>query len=272
MKLAGFSTIVYNYFRGDKMKLLLTNDDGISAKGLFVLARELEKDNEVIVVAPDDQRSACGHSITLTRALLVKQTKVQGLKSKCYSVDGTPADCVRIAVDKLVSGKIDMVISGINRGLNMGTDILYSGTVSAAIEASFCKIPSLAVSLEETDELEDYCVAANYAKDIIKIAKEKYLKQDIVLNVNVPNIPKEKILGIKVCKIGNGSYDNYFTPEFSDEKELSFEVQGDINSYYGENTDKSFIKDGYVTITPLHYDLTNYKILSEVNDIFGVEK
>ncbi|MBC8062664.1 MAG: 5'/3'-nucleotidase SurE [Clostridiaceae bacterium] len=253
------------------MKLLLTNDDGVSAKGLFALAKELEKENEVTVVAPDDERSACGHSITLTRALLVKEIKVQGLRSKCYSVDGTPADCVRIAVDKIVSGKIDMVISGINRGLNIGTDILYSGTVSAAIEAAFCKIPSMAVSMEETDKLEDYNVAATYAKDILKLAKEKYLKEDIVLNVNVPNIPKEKILGIKVCKIGNRSYDNYFTPEFSDEKELSFEVQGNLNSSFEENTDKNFVKEGYVTITPLHYDLTNYKILKEVNDIFGVE-
>ena len=101
--------------------------------------------------------------------------------------------------------------------------------------------------------------------------KEKYLKEDIVLNINVPNIPKEKILGIKVCKIGNRSYDNYFTPEFSNEKELSFEVQGNRNSSFEENTDKNFIKNGYVTITPLHYDLTNYKILSEVNDIFGAE-
>lgn len=252
------------------MKLLLTNDDGISAKGLFALAKELEKDNEVIIVAPDDQRSACGHSITLTRALLVKEMKIEGLNSKCYSVDGTPADCVRIAVDKLICGGIDMVISGINRGLNIGTDILYSGTVSAAIEASFCKIPSLAVSLEETDNLQDYYVAATYANDILKLAKEKYLKKDIVLNVNVPNIPKEKILGIKVCKIGNRSYDNYFTPEFSNEKELSFEVQGNLNSSFEDNTDKNFIKNGYVTITPLHYDLTNYKIIKEVNDIFGV--
>jgi len=253
------------------MKLLLTNDDGISAMGLFTLAKELEKDYEVIVIAPDDERSACGHSITLTRALLVKEVKVKGLNCKCYSVNGTPADCVRIAVDKIATGKIDMVISGINKGLNIGTDILYSGTVSAAIEAAFCKIPSLAVSLEETKSTMDYYVAANYAKDILKLAKNKYLKKDVVLNVNVPNLPKEKILGIKVCKIGSRSYDNYFTPEFSDEKELSFEVQGNLNIVYEENTDKNFIKSGYVTITPLHYDLTNYKILKEVNDIFGVE-
>lgn len=253
------------------MRLLLTNDDGISAKGLFALAKELERDNEVIVVAPNDERSACGHSITLNRALLVKRVNVKGLKSKCYSVDGTPADCVRLAVDKLISGKIDMVISGINRGLNIGTDILYSGTVSAAIEAAFCKIPSLAISLEETDKPEDYYVAATYANYILKLAKEKYLKEDVVLNVNVPNIAKEKILGIKVCKIGNRSYDNYFTPEFSNEEELSFEVQGNLNSSFEENTDKNFIKNGYVTITPLHYDLTNYKILREVNDIFGVD-
>ncbi len=130
------------------MRLLLTNDDGINAKGIYALAKELEKNHEVIIVAPDNERSACGHSITLTRPLIVKEIKLEGLKSKAFSVDGTPADCVKIAINKLIDSKIDMVVSGINKGLNLGTDVLYSGTVSAAIEASIYKIPAMAISME----------------------------------------------------------------------------------------------------------------------------
>src|SRR5674536_256951 len=101
-----------------KMRLLLTNDDGVNAKGIYALAKELEKNHEVIIIAPDKERSACGHSITLTRPLIVRETKLIGLKSKAFSVDGTPADCVKIAINKLTDGKIDMVVSGINRGFN----------------------------------------------------------------------------------------------------------------------------------------------------------
>ncbi len=203
------------------------------------------------------------------QATFSKKVELTGLKSKAFSVDGTPADCVRVAVDKLIKGKVDMVISGINCGYNIGTDVIYSGTVSAAIEAAIYKIPSMAVSLEYTEKLEDYSTAAEYAGKIINIAKEKYLKDDIVLNVNVPLLPKEEIIGIKVCKMGNRIYDNYFTPEFCDEKELSFEIQGSYNKFLEENTDKYFVKNGYVTITPLHYDLTNYKILREVSQVFS---
>src|SRR5665647_1089265 len=145
---------------GIKMRLLLTNDDGINAKGIYALAKEIEKNHEVIIVAPDKERSACGHSITLTRPLIVRETKLIGLKSKAFSVDGTPADCVKIAINKLIdskiNGKIDMVVSGINKGLNLGTDVLYSGTVSAAIEATIYKIPAMTVSMAVKGNIENY--------------------------------------------------------------------------------------------------------------------
>lgn len=251
------------------MRLLLTNDDGISAKGIFSLAKALEQEHEVIVVAPDNQRSACGHSITLNRPLLVKKVKLEGLKSVCYSVDGTPADCVRIAVDKLLKQGVDMVVSGINRGLNIGTDVLYSGTVSATLEAAFYNIPALAVSTDVTDKLKDYELTAEYARKTINIAKDKYLKPGVVLNLNVPQIAKDKIKGIKICKIGKGAYENYFKPEFSEEEEISFEVLDKLVVASKDDTDKYYISEGYVTITPLQYDLTNYKLMKEVEEIFG---
>ena len=190
------------------MRLLLTNDDGINAKGIYALAKELEKNHEVIIVAPDNERSACGHSITLTRPLIVRETKLEGLKSKAFSVDGTPADCVKIAINKLIDGKIDMVVSGINKGLNLGTDVLYSGTVSAAIEASIYKIPSMAVSMEIKKNIENYEMAAKYAGEILLKAKENDIRNDIVLNVNIPLLNENEIKGIKVCKIGSRLYNN----------------------------------------------------------------
>lgn len=251
------------------MKLLLTNDDGINAKGLYALAKELEKNHEIIVVAPDNQRSACGHSITLTRELLLKEVKLENIKGKCYSLDGTPADCVRLAVDRLVEGKIDMVVSGINNGLNTGIDVLYSGTVSAAIEASICKVPSIAFSTEFTDKLEDYENVAKYALKTLNLVEKNYLRDDIVLNVNIPLLEEEKIKGIKVCKIGDKTYENYFTPDYADEAELSFQVQGNENGNLMVESDQYYVKKGFVSITPLHYDLTNYKIIEEVRKSLG---
>ena len=251
------------------MKLLLTNDDGINAKGLYALAKELEKEHDITVVAPDNQRSACGHSITLTRELLLKEVKLKKIKGKCYSLDGTPADCVRLAIDRLVGGKVDMVISGINNGLNAGIDVLYSGTVSAAIEASICKVPSMAFSTEFTDKLSDYEQVAKYALKTLNLAAKNYLKDDIVLNVNIPLLGKEKIKGIKVCEIGDKTFENYFTPDYLDETEQSFQVKGNESENLKPGSDQYFVKAGYISITPLHYDLTNYKIIEEVRNSLG---
>lgn len=251
------------------MKLLLTNDDGINAKGIYALAKELEKEHEVVIVAPDNQRSACGHSITITDPLFVKELKIDGIKSKAYSVSGTPADCVRIGIDKLVDGKIDMVLSGINNGFNLGTDVIYSGTVSAAIESSIYKIPSIAVSTEINDDIEKYSVAAKYASEILKIVKDSYTKDDVVINVNVPLIPKENIKGIKVCNIGSKTYDFYFMEDTDENNDKRFYLKGALKESEEENTDVYYIKRGYVTVTPLHYDLTNFKILDEVDKVFN---
>ena len=150
------------------MKILLTNDDGIMAEGIYTLAKELEKDHEVIIVAPEIQRSAQSHAITLFQPLVVKEVELEGLKSKAYSISGTPADCVRTGLEVLADGPVDMVFSGTNIGLNSGMDILYSGTVSAAIEANIYKIPSIAVSAELVDGNARFDIAAKYAKKILE--------------------------------------------------------------------------------------------------------
>lgn len=250
------------------MRLLLTNDDGINAKGIYALAKELEKNHEVIIVAPDNERSACGHSITLSRPLIVKEVELEGLESKAFSVDGTPADCVKIAINKLIDGKIDMVVSGINRGLNLGTDVLYSGTVSAAIEASIYKIPSMAVSMQINKNVENYEMASKYAGEILLTAIKNNIRNDIVLNVNVPLLKENEIKGIKVCKIGSRLYNNCYTGTSGENNEIQYEIKGELKDIHEEDSDTLYFKEGYVTVTPLHYDLTNFKILKDVSEWF----
>ena len=250
------------------MRLLLTNDDGINAKGIYALAKELEKNHEVIIVAPDKERSACGHSITLTRPLIVKETKLKGLKAKAFSVDGTPADCVKIAINKLTDAKIDMVVSGINRGFNLGTDVLYSGTVSAAIEATIYKIPAMAVSVEFDDNTENYDIAAKYAGVILLKAIQNKIKNDIVLNVNIPMLAENEIKGIKVCKIGSRLYNNKYVESIGENNETQYQIKGTAKDIHEEDSDTIYFKDGYVTVTPLHYDLTNFEILNDVGKWF----
>jgi 5'-nucleotidase len=249
------------------MKILLVNDDGIHGEGLHILAKEIEKENEVIIVAPDDQRSACGHSITLGRPLTVKETKIDGVKSKAYSVQGTPADCVRIGVLNLCPNEgIDIIMSGINRGVNLGRDTLYSGTVSAAIEAAINKIPSIAVSAHLNGEEINYETAAKYAKKVLKLAKENYIGTNVVLNLNVPSIEENKIKGIKVCKSGGRLYEDRYKEISRNGDEVTYITNGIINECYDEGTDVHFLRDGYVTLTPLQYDLTDYNKLKELKN------
>lgn len=250
------------------MRILLTNDDGINAEGIQVLARHLEKDNEVIIAAPSEQRSASSHSITVRTGIFVKEEKIDGIKSRAYSIGGTPADCVRLAVDRLVGGKVDLVMSGINQGYNVGIDVVYSGTVSAAIEAAICKIPSIAVSLGVVDEECDYNIPADFAEKILNTARDKYLKDDVVLNLNVPNLKREELKGIKVCKTGFKMYDDTYMEKHDDDNKIRYYQQGKLTGYDVEETDLYYIKRGYATLTPLHYDLTNYQILNEVKKIF----
>ena len=250
------------------MKLLLTNDDGIFAKGLHTLAKELEKDHEVVIVAPESEKSATGHAITISNPLLVKKVELPGIKSKAYSVSGTPADCVRVALDKLVEDKVDMVLSGINMGLNLGMDVLYSGTVSAAIEANIYNIPSIAVSAEYKDGKACYEIGAKYAKDVLEKSKENSIRNNIVLNVNTPCLDKEEVKGIQVCKIGEVIYDYYFVENDNGNGDLTLKIKGREDKQFKEGTDRHFLKEGYVTVTPLHYDLTNFQLMKEVKGWF----
>ena len=246
------------------MRLLIVNDDGIQAEGIYSLAKELEKDYELTIVAPDEEKSAGSHAITIKKDLIVKKVKLEGIKSKAYSVSGTPADCVRVALDKLIDEPVDMVLSGINMGLNVGMDVLYSGTVSAAIEANLYKIPSMALSAEWVDGKINYEVAAKYGRYILEKTKDDFVKNNIVLSINTPFLEEENIKGIKVCKIGGVIYDYYFMENDRVKGESTLRLKGRKNGELEKDTDRFYLSQGYVTVTPLHYDLTNFNLLQKV--------
>lgn len=246
------------------MRILLTNDDGVMAEGIQVLAKKLQKNHEVIIVAPDMERSAQSHSITLFKPLVVKKLKLEGITGKVYSVAGTPADCVRAGMEALVKEPIDLVCSGINIGLNSGMDILYSGTVSAAIEASIYNVPSIALSAEYVDEEVNFNIAAKYGVEIVEKVIPEIMGTNIVLNINVP-YREHEVEGIKICKVGDAIYDYYLVGENGD-GERYIQTNGRRKTKFTKNTDRYFLRKGYVTVTPLHYDLTNFETLEKVRD------
>lgn len=249
------------------MRVLITNDDGINARGIITLAKEIAKKHDVIVVAPREQKSASSHSISIHNPIKIREEKIdEGFKA--YSLVGTPADCTQAGVS-LLAEDIDLVISGINRGLNCGTDILYSGTVSAAVEGAIYNIPSIAISMEVDWEREDedYTKAAKWASKVVDIAENNYLRNDVVLNVNVPNVNEEEIKGIKVCKLGKSTYKtDYVLVE--ENEDMIYVTKALRNKITEDDSDLYFVSQGYVTLTPLHFDFTNFKILDEVGNIF----
>ena len=249
------------------MNILITNDDGIMARGLYIISKKFQELYSVLVVAPDSQKSASSHSITLTRPIMVKQEKLDGVNSLCFSVGGTPVDCTKIAITTLSKKKIDLVVSGINDGFNLGTDVLYSGTVSAAIEGAINNIPAIALSCDGSEE--SYEIAAEYAVMIIKKI-EKIDLGNIVLNINVPSVKREMIKGVKVCGIGERIYDNVYIEIDGGEDHSIYKITGSPQPPKENDRDVTYIQDGYVTITPLHYDLTNFKLIRDLEKIIDL--
>lgn len=249
------------------MRILLTNDDGVMAEGIRTLAKALQKEHEVIIVAPEKEMSAQSHSITLFKPLVIKKIKLEGIKGKVYSVAGTPADCVRAGLEVLQTDPIDLVCSGINIGLNAGMDVLYSGTVSAAIEASIYNLPSMAISTEYIDSKVNFRVAAKQATEILEQVMPKLMGSNIVLNINIPYTEKD-VKGIEVCRIGDVINDYYIIGENGD-GERYMQTDGRQSVEFTKDTDRYFLREGYVTVTPLHYDLTNFKTLESVKGWLG---
>jgi len=247
------------------MRILVTNDDGIYAPGLLALQQALVKVGRTIVVAPLLEQSAVGHGITLSHPLRVMEVERDG-KLFGYGVTGLPADCVKLALREILDKPPDFVVSGINVGANVGINVLYSGTVAAAIEGSMFGIPSIAASVEMIDRPEFDTAAAVVRGLVAQLAALHPSKRAILLNVNVPSRKREDIKGIRVTRqsrsISHESYDRRTDPRGRRYYWITAEVSGPDE----EGTDVAALQKGYVSVTPLQYDLTDYELFTELKN------
>ncbi|NMA69529.1 MAG: 5'/3'-nucleotidase SurE [Desulfitobacterium sp.] len=249
------------------MRILLTNDDGYFAKGIQTMYQVLkeEEEYELYIVAPDTQRSATGHSITLFEPLFLTEHPLE--KGTGYAISGKPADCVKIAIQGDIIPKPDLVISGINNGPNLGTDVFYSGTVSAAMEGVLLGIPALAISLAGFSA-NDYRPAARFLAKFLSEQREKILQQGGLININIPAIPEEDWKGVKITKLGKAVYENVFELRKAPFGREYYWQAGNVAPETDQETDLFAVQEGYVSITPMHSDLTDYAKLKEFQSIF----
>lgn len=243
--------------------VLISNDDGIAAPGINALVKEIKKIARVTVVAPDKQQSAVGHAITMNYPLRAIPYQRDG-EFFGYAVDGTPADAVKLGVRFLLKEKPDLVISGINQGSNTAVNILYSGTVSAATEGTVLGIPSMAVSLTTHDD-GDFSYAAKFAARLAALITKNGLPDGTLLNVNVPAVPEEKIAGVRITRQGQSSWEDTFDVRRDPANREYFWLTGKMKVTDTDPfTDQVAIRDNYVSITPIHYELTDGKMIDEL--------
>jgi 5'-nucleotidase len=252
-----------------KPNILVSNDDGIDAEGLYKLVKELKKFANVYVSAPHKQQSAVGHSITIFYPLRAFEYKKQG-EPFGIAIEGTPADAVKLGVLHFFKDvKFDLVVSGINHGANTAVNIIYSGTVSAATEGTALDIPSMAISLA-TFERADFTFAAECSAGIIKdilINKSIRLNPRTLLNINFPAVPKEQIKGIIITKQGKSNWEDSFEVRSDPNGRDYYWLTGKMNMCDDSNEfDVCAVKENYISITPLHYDLTDYKTYEEIKN------
>jgi 5'-nucleotidase len=249
------------------MNILVTNDDGVNAPGLLALAQEIRKLGKVTVLAPDHNWSACGHVKTLDRPMRVKEVKLAD-GSAAFTSDGAPSDCVALALLGVLTEKADLVISGINPNANLGHDVTYSGTVTAAMEAAIWGLPAVAVSLDSPenhlDQL-DYGTAARIARRVAASMMRNELPKDTLLNVNVPYLPDDQIRGLRITRQGLRVYRDLLVSREDPRGRPYYWIGGDAPTGVPEaGTDFGALAEGYVSITPLQLDLTAYRALDSL--------
>lgn len=248
-------------------KILITNDDGVLAKGIQSLIEVFKNDYDITVVAPDRERSAIGHSLTFFYPLRVQKLEYSE-NLKIYSSDGTPSDCVLLGIYDLMEDLPDMIVSGINHGANMGQDITYSGTVSAAMEGTIHKVPSIAASLAAFENL-DFAYAAKFVKKLVDCIIGRKLPQHSFLNINIPNVPENEIKGYSITKQGVSVYDQKLLKRMDPRGIEYYWLSGDYPSGLTDpGTDfEAVYKNKMVSITPIHLDMTNFALIEELKEL-----
>ena len=248
------------------MEILITNDDGIYSEGIFALYTALRKVGKVTVVAPDTQRSAVGHAITLTDPLRVNEARRRG-KFFGYATSGTPADCVKLAIRSIMKKKPDMVFSGINLGANMGYNILYSGTVSGATEGALLGIPSIAISLA-TFVKPDFSRAASFAVKLATSAYKRRLPPGTLLNVNIPAGPASRVKNaVSITRQSHTLFKDRFDRRTDPHGQTYYWLTGSLDQKdAASDSDVAAVRRGRISITPIQFDLTDYKFVTELEN------
>lgn len=240
-----------------KPLILVTNDDGITAPGLRALIAVMKTIGDVVVVAPDSPQSAMGHAITVNSTLYVEEVQIEPNGPIEYSCSGTPADCVKLAVRQVLGRHPDLCVSGINHGSNSSINVIYSGTMSAALEAGIEGIPAIGFSLCDYKWSANFEACQDFVKTITKNVLQHGLPNGVVLNVNIPNLPKNDIKGIKICRQAKANWEEAFDKRTNPNGRDYYWLAGKfVNLDHGTDTDEWALENGYVSVVPVQFDLT----------------
>jgi 5'-nucleotidase len=246
--------------------ILVTNDDGINAPGIRTLIEIMNDIGNVVVVAPNSPQSGMGHAITIDSTLFVERIVVDNEKQLEYSCSGTPADCVKLGIREVLDRRPDLCVSGINHGSNSSINVIYSGTMSAAIEAGIEGIPSIGFSLLNYKWNANFSATKSYVKTIAKMVLKHGLPNGIVLNVNIPDLSKKDIKGIKICRQAKANWVEEFDKRKNPQGKDYYWLTGKfVNLDNGEDTDEWALENGYVSVVPIQFDLTAHHYIQNLN-------
>ena len=249
-----------------KPLILVTNDDGITAPGIRTLIEIMNEVGETVVVAPDSPQSAMGHAITINSTLHCEKIIVNNGSQLEYSCSGTPADCVKLAINELLDRKPDLCVSGINHGSNSSINVIYSGTMSAAMEAGIEGIPAIGFSLLDYNWTADFNPLRKYIKQITTKALSNGIPENVVLNVNFPKLKEEQIKGIKICRQAKANWVEKFDKRTNPMGREYYWLTGSfVNQDKGADTDEWALKEGFVSIVPTQFDLTAHHSIQQLN-------
>ena len=247
--------------------ILVTNDDGITAPGIRALVDAMSTLGEVVVVAPDSPQSGMGHAITIGKPLRFDKVEFHG-EFLGWQCSGTPVDCVKLAVNKVLHRKPDLCVSGINHGSNSSINVIYSGTMSAAMEGAIEGIPSIGFSLNNYSMEADFSACVHYARLISKNILANGMPSDTLLNVNFPDMPLKRIKGIKVCRQANAKWEEEFDERMDPRKRPYYWLTGKFKNYdKGNDTDEWALKNGFVSVVPVQFDFTAHHAFQQLNKL-----
>lgn len=250
----------------NKPLILVTNDDGISAPGIRTLISVMNEIGNVVVVAPSSPQSGMGHAITVNTTLRCNPIRVDNGPQLEYSCSGTPADCVKMATNEILNKKPDLCVSGINHGSNASLNVIYSGTMSAAVEAGIEGIPAIGFSLLDYSWDANFEACKEHVRNITLNVLEQKLPQGVVLNVNIPKLKKEEIKGVKICRQAHGNWVEDFDKRLSPQGEDYYWLTGKfVNLDKGEDTDLWALDKGYISLVPVQFDLTAHQYIDNLN-------